>query len=157
MIRLAKQFSLPAAVLLAWVVPGAAAELRSSPLRPNVVEVGAPRALTRLQLEQEMYWNSDLRGWVLYYGYPDVAEYQEVVPQFGWAAYEIHAYYLRRNQEIVFARVASFPYAGLFGYPSYLGYPAMLPDYGLIKFQGTIDQEDLQRLSARPRPWRGDE
>jgi hypothetical protein len=137
-------------VLLASVALAAAPQLRRSSNRPTIVEVGPPRAITMAQLEQEMYWNSDLQSWVEHYGYPDLAEYQEVVPQFGWADYEIRAYYLRRNQEVVFGRVASFP--DMVGYPYYPGYPGLLEHYGLIKYQGPIQQDDLQRLSAARRP-----
>src|SRR5262249_32144424 len=147
-----KRISMAGMVLLASVALAAAPELRRSPNRPTIVEVGPPHPITMAQLEQEMYWNSDLQSWVKYYGYPDLAEYQEVVPQFGWADYEIRTYYFRRNQELVFGRVVSFPYADMVGYPYYPGYPGMLAHYGLIKFQGPIPQADLQRLSAARRP-----
>lgn len=151
MTRFAKQLTWTMAVLLATAASGAAAELRASPSRPGIVEVGPPRALSTIQLEHEMSWNSDMRSWVLFYGYPDVAEYQAVLPQYGWAAYEIHTYYLARNQEVVFGRVAPFALDALPGYPGYHGYPGMLAHHGLIKHQGAIDQADLQRLSASAR------
>ena len=145
---LAKRLSLSLAALLVPIAVSAGDGLRRSPYRTNLVEVGAPRPLTKTQLDRQISINPDLRSWVAHYGYPDVAEYQEVVPQFGWADYEIRTYYLRRNQALAFGMVASFPYGAEPSMPDYTG---LLPSFGLIKFQGTIAREDIDRVSAAPR------
>lgn len=122
-----------------WV---GAQTLRTPPYRPYITEVGPPRAIDRVRLDKEMTVNSDLRSWIRDYGYPDVAEIQDVVPEYGWSDYEVRTFYLTRNQELAFGRVAFFPRQGN---PSFVG------DYGLIKYQGVVQPENRKRLQYAAR------
>jgi hypothetical protein len=142
------RISLAVAALLVPVAVSAGDGTRPSPYRTSVVDVGAPRLMTQHQLERQMSINPDLRSWISYYGYPDVAEYQEVVPQFGWADYEVRTYYLRRNQSLAFGMVASLPFGAEPSMPDYSG---LLPAYGLLKYQGALGHDDIDRLSSAPR------
>lgn len=146
MTRVTKRLVSTAAALLlagsAVVGSAAAADLREPEYRPYIAEVGPPKALTRAQFDKEVVVNSDLRSWVRNYGYPDVAEYQRVVPEYGWSDYEIRLYYFERDQELAFGRVAFSPYAA----PG-----PMIGDIGLTKYQGRIQSENLERVSRAPR------
>jgi hypothetical protein len=142
MTRLAKRLSLVGLGILLTAGWATAGELRTPSYRPYIVEVGPPRTISRQQLDKEMYLNSDLRSWIRNYGYPDVAEIQAVVPEYGWSDYEIRTYYLDRDQELAFGRIAFMPYQGD---------PGFLDDYGLVKYQGKIQPEGRQRIQSLAR------
>lgn len=143
MTGITKRLSLAAAMILvsaAWAV--AAEPPRTPEYRPYIAEVGAPRTLSRAQFEREVAVNSDLRSWVRNYGFPDVAEYQRVVPEYGWSDYEIRVFYFDYNMELAFGRVAFFPS---------MTSSALTADYGLVKYQGRIEPENLERVRHAPR------
>lgn len=142
MTRLVQRLSVAVAAVI--VVAGAveAQERRTPSYRPYIVEVGPARAIGIDRFEEEMQLNSDLRSWVRSYGYPDVAEIQPVTPQYGWAPYEIRAFYLARNQEIAFGRIAFFPTTGG---------STMVQGLGLVKYEGDMQRADRQRVEMMPR------
>jgi hypothetical protein len=142
MTRLAKRLSLVVIMVLASAGVGQASELRTPSYRPYITEVGPPRTLSLEQFEHEVQANSDLRSWVKDYGYPDVAETQEVVPEYGWSDYEVRAYYFDRDQELAFGRIALFPQV--------VG-QSMVDRYGLVKYQGRIQPENRKRVLAAAR------
>jgi hypothetical protein len=142
MITLAKRFSFIVAAIVAGAGVAGAQDLRTPPYRPYITEVGSPRVIDRARFDREVAVNTDLRSWVQNYGYPDVAEIQTVVPQFGWSDYEVRTYYFDRNQELAFGRVSFFPAQVDEGW---------IQDYGLIKYQGALQPENRQRVQYAAR------
>ena len=104
--------------------------------RPYIVELGAPEAIDDMRLQREMRKNTDLRGYVARYGYPEVAEIQEIVPQSPWDSYEVRLYYIRRNQALAFSRAFISP---------------IIDDFGLLKHTGKVLPEDRARFVKRGR------
>jgi hypothetical protein len=107
------------------------AELRQSPERPDVFEIGDPVMIGKTSLEHEMRMNSNLAAYIENYGWPDYAEIQEVQVQYPYAAYEVRIYYLRRNSYLAYGRVIVAP---------------SVYDYGIRKYEGTIRPDTLDRL-----------
>jgi len=142
MTRLAQRFSLAVVAVLVAVTGVGAQGLRTPSYRPYITEVGPPHTINRKQLDKETQVNSDLESWIHDYGYPDVAEIQEVVPEYGWSDYEVRIYYLARNQELAFGRIAFFPRQGD---------PAFVSNYGLVKFQGSVQPENRKRVQYAAR------
>lgn len=149
MTRFAKALSLAAVGMVLLSATGAKAEqLRTPDYRPYITEVGPPRTINRVRLDKEMQLNSDLASWIRDYGYPDVAEVQDVVPQYGWSDYEIRIFYIDRNQELAFGRVSFFPF---------IRDRSFVDNYGLIKFQGPLQSENRGRVLASARIGCGNE
>jgi len=122
-------------VAAAGLAQGAGELRRETPARrPYIVEIGDPRLLTRDQLQREMRINSDLRDYIGYYGYPEAAEIQEIVPDTPWDAYEVRLYYLRRGLEVAFGRAFVGP---------------TVSDFGVLKHLGPITDADRERLAGR--------
>ena len=143
MTRLAKLAFVGAMILSSAATTSAAEPFRRRPeYRPYIMEVGAPRVLTRAQFTREIYMNTDLQSWVRNYGFPDVAEYQRVVPEYGWADYEIRVYYFDYDLELAFGRVKFMPAVTSHD---------LVDDYGLVKYEGRINPSNLQRVRHAPR------
>ena len=114
----------------------AGAQLRPAANRADVIEIGEPIIISRDVLKLEMQRNIELREYVELYGWPEYAEVQEVQVQEPFAPYEIRLYYLRRDQYLAFGRVHVAP---------------SLYDYGVVKYEGSISEADLNRLlTAQP-------
>ena len=142
MTRLAKLTLTAAMVLGSAGMAAAQGGPRIPEYRPYIAEVGNPRVLTKREFEKELAVNSDLRSWVKNYGYPDVAEIQRVVPEYGWRDYEVRVFYLSYDQELAFGRVAFMPSAGE---------PSLINDYGLVKYQGKVQPENRKRIQYEAR------
>lgn len=109
---------------------------RPAPNRPEIVEVGEPILIERAVLAEEMERNVSLRDYIGLYGAPDYAEVQEIEIEEPFAPYEVRLYYLRGNRYLAFGRVNVAP---------------SVYDYGVRKYIGAIDPEELARLlTAKP-------
>ena len=102
-----------------------------APDRSDIIDVGDPILISRRTLAAEMTRNSDLRDWVRLYGAPDYAEVQKIEIQPPFAPYEVRLYYLEGNMYLAFGRVHVAP---------------SLYDYGVRKYIGHVNQEDVDRL-----------
>lgn len=143
MTRLAKRIALAAAIVAASAgVAKAEMDLDTPEYRPYITEVGKPIVLNLTQFRREVAVNSDLKSWIRNYGYPDVAEIQRVVPEYGWADYEVRIYYFAYDIELAFGRVAFMPA---------VTDPDVIDDYGLVKFQGRMQPENRKRVQYEAR------
>jgi len=128
-------------LFLAATVLGAASAkgtmLRPAKERPDIIEVGDPVLVGRNVLEREIRVNTSLRDYIELYGWPDYAEIQEITVLDPWAAYEVRIYYLHRDQYLVFGRVHVAP---------------SVDDYGVLKYDGHIDPDTLDRLLTAAPP-----
>ncbi len=104
--------------------------------RPYIVEIGEPQPIDVGRLNREMTRNTDLREFILYFGYPDIAEVQEIRPEAPWEPYEVRVYYLRQDLQAAFGNAYFAP-----------GIQA----YGIVKYEGPLRAEDLTRLASAPR------
>jgi hypothetical protein len=105
--------------------------------RPEIVEIGEPQPLGSKGLGHESKLNTDLGIYLDHYGWPDYAEIQEIEPENPWADYEVRIYYLKRDRELAFGRVFVAPW---------------MKDFGVIKYQGTMDPMTHDRIVALATP-----
>lgn len=105
--------------------------------RPDVFEVGEPMLISRETLKKEMGRNTDMAAYIKTYGWPDLAEVQEVTVDPPLAAYEVRLYYVRRDHMLAFSPVHV---------------SAALEDFGLRKYDGPIPPQTLARLIAAAPP-----
>lgn len=92
--------------------------------RPDVLEVGEPVLLGRELLLREMNSNRALSEYIEKYGWPDYAVVQRTAveePYISFAPYEVRIYYVQRDQEIIFGRVAISEAMHSFGIRKWLG------------------------------------
>lgn len=123
------------AVVFAAAIPVSGQLRRRSPERPDVIEIGERIAISTEVLREEMKKNVALRDYIELYGWPDVAEVQEIAVDKPWAAYEVHLYYLRRLRHLVFGRVYVSP---------------EFVDFGMKKYDGRMTEADIARLLGSP-------
>lgn len=123
------------AVLVSGAATGLWAEdiRRETPVdRPYIVEVGNPSVIDADRLAQEMKINRDLADHITYYGAPDLAETQEIDPEWPWASYEVRLFYLRYNQKLAFGLSTISP----------------SEDYGLQKYMGLMSAAERERVAS---------
>ncbi|GIW41621.1 MAG: hypothetical protein KatS3mg076_2198 [Candidatus Binatia bacterium] len=130
-------------VVLVVASSAEASELRreTPESRPYIVEIGEPEPIDEGRLAEEVQRNSDLRDYVRFYGYPDYAEVQEILPDPPWAPYEVRLHYLDRDETLAFGRVYVSP---------------DITDFGLLKYRGALSDADRERLARSRRPFEGD-
>lgn len=129
------------AVGLPGVSPAEDVRIEVPARRPYITEVGAPHSISMAAVEKEAQKISEMKTYLVEYGYPDYAEVQEIEPQWPWESYEVRLYYMRRNRQTDFGHV-------------FLS--EALPTFGVMKYQGVIPPEKRREievvLAARQEP-----
>lgn len=154
---MAKRIGVAAAIVgmiaFAWV-GRAPAELHRALGRPELIEVGEPSLISHDLLRQEMERNVSLREHIELYGWPDYAEIQEVKVPEPLAPYEVRLYYLRRNQQLAYARVfvsPAFPRAGI------RTYDGPIPEETIRRLLTAAEEAETYRKPVEPVGWSGSE